>query len=252
MNQQSYIARNGEAASPLLLLAEHAGREIPSSYNLLGLNPADFQSARNLLGDVGTGNIARLVAEKTNAPSIAGLYSRLLIDLNRLEDSPELIVSKAHGFTIPDNVNITALEKEKRLNLYHRPFHERVEQEIERRLKSGRRPTLFSIHSFTPSIGLAQAEDQTRPAPDIGLLYVEESPLLHALRKTLAQHSQLQSADNFPYDLHRVPPGSIHRHGIARGLPSLAIEISIDKIQTPTDELFWATLLTEACLNAFG
>jgi predicted N-formylglutamate amidohydrolase len=64
------------------------------------------------------------------------------------------------------------------------------------------------------------------------------------MRKVL-QSAGKKVADNFPYDLTLVQPGSIHIHSKKDDLPILAVEISIDTINTAEDEKAWAEILTE-------
>ncbi len=248
ISQPSYHLINEDISSPLLLLCEHGGKALPTSYGTLGVTPEVIKTERNLLYDCGTANVTRMVAQKTGSSAVIGHYSRLLVDLNRLENSPELMPLKAHGYIIEGNQDLSLEERTLRLETYYEPYHQKIEDLLAGRLSQGISPHLFSIHSYTPHVALAQAEDNSKPAPDIGLLYTQESPLLDILRDVFESASGISMEENYPYDLRKVSPGSLFKHGTKNNIPSVAVEISIDRLKTAEDELFWAELLTKACL----
>lgn len=243
---------NATAEGALILSAEHAGFVIPAGLGTLGLAPEVLARDRNLAGDAGTLGLTRRLAKRLGATALLGGVSRLVIDLNRAETAPDLIPLVAHGHAIPGNAGVDETERARRIAAYHRPFHAAFEAQIGRRLAAGLTPWLFSVHSFTPSVALRTSASPDAPAPDIGLLHVADNPLVAALRGTLAAATGINWAENFPYDLRTVPPGGLHRHGVARGLPCAAVEISIDRLRTPADEATWADRLATALSAALA
>lgn len=244
--QKPYEILNEGSDYPILLMAEHAGKVFPEAYGMLGLAPELLEQERNLPFDFGAAEVVRRMAEKTGATALLGTFSRLIVDLNRDETSPELITTKAHGFPIPLNADISEQERASRIARYFTPFHERAEREIAR--LRARHPALavFSIHTYTPAVGLAHAGDPSAKAPDIGVLYQDESALLASVQTVLSHAPNVAAAPNFPYDLRNFPTSSIHRHGVNRGLPTVGVEISIARLHGPADYDFWSEVLAQA------
>jgi len=241
--EKPYIVFDHGNNVPLLLLAEHAGKEFPLGYNNLGLSDDAVQKERNIAGDSGVFSVASLVAAHIGTRAIVGKYSRLLVDLNRTEDDPSLIPQKAHGFEIPDNQDIHAVERQKRVETFYRPFHQEVQHQIDQFISRGICPLLFSIHSFTPDVALSLTSEVNAKAPDIGLLFLEEHKAVTEMRRVLSPQRFVR--DNFPYDLRAVSKGSIHVYGDTYKLPIMAVEISIDRLKTSQDEELWARLLAD-------
>ena len=78
------------ADSPLLFLCDHASNALPPAYGRLGLEPELF--ATHIASDIGAAEVTRTLAAQFGAPAILGRWSRLLVDLNRGEDDPTLVV----------------------------------------------------------------------------------------------------------------------------------------------------------------
>ena len=57
-----------------------------------------------------------------NAPVIAN-FSRLVIDPNRGEDDPTLVMRLYDGSLIPANRTVDRAEVQRRLDAYYRPYH---------------------------------------------------------------------------------------------------------------------------------
>ncbi len=73
------------AASPFLLVADHAGKVIPRALGRLGLAEAELQ--RHIAWDIGIAGLGRLLADALDATLIRQNYSRLVIDCNRPLDA---------------------------------------------------------------------------------------------------------------------------------------------------------------------
>ena len=250
MNRQHETAchvLNANAPGSLILLAEHAGRAIPAEYGTLGLEPRLLDEDLNLAGDYSVDAIARCLADRLGATAVLGHYSRLLVDLNRVL-SDDLVPACAHGMTVPGNIGIDETEAMKRRQIYYNPFHDAVARQIDRRLAAGLRPVLFTVHSFSPMIGMRQAGAESAKAPDLGLLFFETLPACPAIDRLRSEATArgLTVQDNFPYDLDKVPAGGIHRHGLARDLPCAGVEISIERLQTAAERHLWCDLLAAA------
>ncbi len=140
---------NGDHARGLVLLADHARRDLPpEEYGSLGLPSSEFE--RHIAYDIGVEKLTRKLAAMLGAPAVLGGFSRLLIDPNRGEDDPTLIMRLSDGAIIPGNNPMPAEERDKRLDEFYRPYHGAVDKTIEAVTKaSGKAPLVISIHSFT-------------------------------------------------------------------------------------------------------
>src|SRR5262249_13670065 len=68
----------GDWATGVLILCDHAANLIPSDYGTLGLAPEDL--ARHIAYDIGAAAVAEHLARALRAPALLTRYSRLLID----------------------------------------------------------------------------------------------------------------------------------------------------------------------------
>src|SRR5215212_269738 len=64
----------------LVLVADHAKRNLPDEYGDLGLPAQEFQ--RHIAYDIGVEIVTRRLAALTGAPAVLANFSRLLIDPN--------------------------------------------------------------------------------------------------------------------------------------------------------------------------
>ncbi len=235
-----FIELNPNANVPLILLGEHAGFALPHDTNRLGLSPSVFQYDLNFAGDHGTRHILFQLARKTGATTILGRYSRLLVDLNREIDHPQLIWKNHHNIDIPYNQNISSDEKSRRLDNYYRPFHDRVTFHIKRLIELGQKPVLLTIHSYTPSV--AAEHTNTPLLPDVGLLFYKESQILNRFEQAYSQ-SQWSFARNSPYNIQLLQAGSLIMHQKAFNLDGLALEINVENLLTVSDQDTWGNFI---------
>ncbi|CCF67093.1 N-formylglutamate amidohydrolase family protein [Xanthomonas citri pv. punicae str. LMG 859] len=73
-----FAVHNAQAASPWLLIADHAGQHVPARLADLGL--PQYELDRHIGWDIGIAQVTRLLAEALDAFAIAQTYSRLVID----------------------------------------------------------------------------------------------------------------------------------------------------------------------------
>jgi len=98
-----------------VVTCDHASNRVPPEVagGDLGLPPADM--ARHIAYDVGAAGVARALAEALASPVILSDFSRLVIDPNRGEDDPTLLMKIYDGSIIPANRHADAAEVERRL-----------------------------------------------------------------------------------------------------------------------------------------
>ena len=143
-----FVTIDGDPACGMIFLCDHAENRLPARYGTLGLPAEEFE--RHIAYDPGARAVTRGLARRLGAPAVLTTFSRLLIDPNRGEDDPTLIMRLSDGAIVPGNHHVDAGERARRLALYHAPYHAEVERTIERSIAAGTVPLLVSIHSFTP------------------------------------------------------------------------------------------------------
>lgn len=230
-DEQVFEYWDGETASGLVCVVDHASNRVPEDIDL-GIDPElrDFHIAI----DIGAHDLARAVCERLGCPAVVAHLSRLVVDLHREADNPAAIPVESDGHVIPGNAALDARGRQQRIDRFWRPYHARVEREIEQREPK----MLFTIHSFTPQ--LRSKPDQERPW-ECGILYNEDErapriaiPLLEAEGLTVG--------DNEPYS-GKLLNATMNHHAEARGLPYLAIEVRNDLIGDAAGVSKWADIL---------
>ncbi len=143
----SYVATEGDPAGGFLILVDHASNHIPPEYSDLGLPTSELE--RHIGYDIGVAPLAQILAERFRAPALCTSFSRLLIDANRGEDDPTLIMRLSDGAVVPGNKDVDAAERARRLARFHRPYHAAIEATLNKMLATGRPPAILAIHSYT-------------------------------------------------------------------------------------------------------
>src|ERR1700730_2994287 len=139
---------NVAGRSPFLLTSDHYGRLIPRVLGDLGL-PAD-ELGRHIAWDIGIAGVADALSKQLDANLIAQRYSRLVIDCNRPLAAPGSIPRISEATVIPGNEGLTRDAVEARRRQVFDPYHRRIGEVIDRRLREGIPTVLVSLHSFTP------------------------------------------------------------------------------------------------------
>lgn len=228
---------NEGGTAPILLVCDHASRAIPQSMNLLGLQP----SALNLhiAFDIGAAELTRLLAERLNAPAVLAGYSRLLIDCNRQPGDPQSIPEVSDGVTIPGNQNLSEADQAARAEAFHWPYHHAIDRVFAHLRRIGPEPLLFSIHTFTPSMG---GEDRFW---DVGVLWNRDPRLPVPLISMLREHERFHVGDNEPYSGKEIAY-TINLHAGSAGLANAAIEVRQDHCETREELTRWAAVFGDA------
>jgi predicted N-formylglutamate amidohydrolase len=225
----------GAADQRLLLLCDHASNALPAAYGDLGLSVEALQ--RHIAWDPGAAAVTRRLAALTGASAALALYSRLLIDLNRGEDDPTLVMRLSDGAVIPGNAKIDAAEISKRIETFWRPYRRACAGLVDAALARHLTPTLLGIHSFTPHF-----QGRARPW-EVGVLWDKDPRLAVPLIEALAAEN-LHVGDNEPYGGALVGD-TMYELSTRRGLPGALIEIRQDLLATPEQCGQWAALLAK-------
>lgn len=215
-----------------LVTCDHASNSVPPDLGgTLGLPAEDM--ARHIAYDVGALGVARGLAEALDSPLAWADFSRLVIDPNRGEDDPTLLMRLYDGSVIPGNRAADATEKQRRLDAYYRPYHEAVA-----RLAAARDDTvIIAVHSFTRQL-------RGRPSRPwhVGILHAWDRRLADPLIAALADEPDLTVGRNQPYPGH-LPGDSIDRHALHHGRINTLIEVRNDLIETEQAQTHWGARL---------
>ena len=229
------LEKNADSASPYLLICDHYGRLIPHGLADLGLPEGEL--TRHVAWDIGIAGVAEGVAARTGAQLIAQRYSRLVIDCNRPPDSASSIPLISEATSIPGNEGLGREAACVRRTAIFDPYHRRITEVIDQRLREGQPTVLVSLHSFTPVYaGIA------RPW-HVGTLYRQDRTLPPLLLRHLRADPELVVGDNEPYAVSEHTDYSIPVHGEARGLFNSGIEIRQDLIAENAGQQQWADRL---------
>jgi predicted N-formylglutamate amidohydrolase len=226
---------NAAGTSPFLLTSDHYGRLIPRALGDLGLPASEL--TRHIAWDIGIAGVADALSKHLGAHLVTQRYSRLVIDCNRPPDVPSSIPRISEATVIPGNEAITRETAQTRQQAIFDPYHRRIAEVIDTRLRQSIPTVLVSLHSFTPVYaGIA------RPW-HIGTLYHRDTRLPPLLLKMLRAEADLVVGDNEPYAVSDETDYTIPVHGEARGLMNSGIEIRQDLIADPAGQMEWADRL---------
>ena len=217
-----------------LITCDHASNRVPDWVGGGDLGIAAEDMARHIAWDVGAAGLAQALGAALDSPVVMSDFSRLVIDPNRGEDDPTLVMKLYDGTIIPANRHIDALGVEERLERLYRPYHA-----ILARL-AGRRPdvVIVAIHSFTPCL-----KGRTPRPWQVGVLYSHlDERLSRVLIDRLMAEGDLCVGDNEPYSGH-LPGDAIDRHALQPGRLNTLIEVRNDLIGTEADQAAWAARL---------
>ena len=180
-------------------------------------------------------------ARLLDAPVAGANFSRLVIDPNRGEDDPTLLMKLYDGTIIPGNRHADADERDRRLDLCYRPY-----DRVLAGLMAPADSVQLSIHSFTPQL-------RGRPPRPwhVGILHAGANPLAEALLRLLRAEPDLVTGENEPYGGH-LPGDAIDRHALALGRANVLIELRNDLIATPEGQQAWAARLAPLLTRALA
>lgn len=227
--------------SRFLVTCDHATNRVPADVagGNLGIAAADM--ARHIAYDVGAAGLTLALAEALDAPALLSDFSRLVIDPNRGEDDPTLVMKLYDGTIIPANRSVDAAEVQRRLDMLYRPYHAAYARLAARRPDT----VIVAVHSFTPCL-------KGRPSRpwQVGVLYSPlDDRLSQALIARLQAEPDLCIGDNEPYSGH-LPGDAIDRHALHMGRHNTLIELRNDLIGDMEARKKWATRLAPMLVSA--
>lgn len=215
-----------------LITCDHATNTVPPDLGgSLGLTEAGM--SRHIAFDPGAAGVTRALADALDGTAILSNFSRLVIDPNRGEDDPTLLMRLYDGSVIPGNRNADAAEKTRRLNAYYRPYHDALAALAARRDDT----VIVAIHSFTRQL-------KARPSRPwhVGILHAYDRRLSDPLIAALEAEPDLVVGRNEPYPGH-LPGDAIDRHALHHGRLNTLIELRNDLIATEASQVGWGKRL---------
>ncbi|MGR3344030.1 MAG: N-formylglutamate amidohydrolase [Paracoccaceae bacterium] len=228
--------------SRLLITCDHASNHVPRGVNGgdLGLSAADIR--RHIAYDIGAAAVTRHLAEHLGATAILSRFSRLVIDPNRGEDDPTLMMRFYDGTIIPGNRHADARELERRLDTWYRPYHAAYARLAARRDDT----VIVAVHSFTPRL------NGRPPRPwHISLLFADDERLSKPLLQRLRRDPDLCVGTNEPYAGY-LPGDTIDRHALQHGRPNVLLEFRHDLISDDNGQRAWAKRLARMLTDAMN
>lgn len=235
------IVLNPGAASPFLLLGDHAGRTIPSTLGRLGLT--DAQLNLHIALDIGIEGLGVALSGLLDATFIHQRYSRLVIDCNRRPGAVGSIAVVSDGVVIPGNADLLPQQAQARLDEIYQPYQDQIAAALDDR--AARPPVLVSLHSFTPSM-----QGQDRPWR-VGVLHRGDSPFSMAFLALARAQLGEAVGDNQPYAMDGTD-NTIPLHVDPRGLDYLELEVRQDLLADTASQqeiALWLAPLLIAALD---
>jgi len=224
----------------VLLICDHARNTMPKEYGTLGMEPKQLE--RHIGYDIGARAVTLGLAERLGAPAVLSTFSRLLIDPNRGEDDPTLVMRLSDGAVVPGNARIDRDEKQERIARFHKPYHDEIDRVLDRMLAAGPPPVIVSIHSFTPIWrGVPRPWHAT-------VLWDCDPRAVGPMMDGLRRQTDLVVADNEPYD-GALKNDTMYRHATVRGLAQVLLEIRQDLIATDGGAQEWVGRLAPILLD---
>ncbi|MEM7447956.1 MAG: N-formylglutamate amidohydrolase [Myxococcota bacterium] len=172
--------------APVFISCEHASQRMPPGWSWPELDRRLFDS--HFAYDIGARDLSLELAKDLKCSAILSRFSRLLIDPNRPEDSPSLILGQADGLPVELNRDVLPSERERRLRLLYRPYHRALDCMV----AASSAKLLFSVHTFTP---VFEGRERTL---EVGVLYDREEAAALQLGDAL-KHAGIGVELNEPY-----------------------------------------------------
>jgi predicted N-formylglutamate amidohydrolase len=234
----AYLELRAQGRSNFVIAVDHASSRIPKRLGNLGMAAAELK--RHIAWDIGALGVARRVAEALDAPLIAQNYSRLVIDCNRDPTVETSLPIVSESTEIPGKMNLSAAEiLARRVEIFD-PYHRRIRELLDARLAVHQPTILVAQHSMT------NIYKGVRRDMHAAILYNRDRRFAGLMLDMLRRDGGLIIGDNEPYFVSDDTDYTIPRHGEARGLAHVEIEIRQDLIGDDAGQIDWAARIADA------
>jgi len=227
-----------------LVVCDHAAPRVPIGLGRMGL-PAE-RLTEHIAYDLGAAALARALSRRLDAPLVSSAYSRLVIDVNRWPDSPELIPEESDRVVVPGNRGFDAGEREARRREIFWPYQRQIGRMLDAiEARGAGLPLLVAVHSFTPSMN-----GKARPW-HVGVLSGCDRRVAEPLLARLRARGHLVVGDNEPYSGLDLVGFTTLLHGEGRALPHALLEVRQDLLAADQGVECWCGILGTALEDAF-
>ncbi len=237
-----FVEERRAGTSKFVIVVDHAGARIPRRLADLGVPASELK--RHIAWDIGSLGLARGISAALDAPLLAQNYSRLVIDCNRDPRVPTSISPVSEYTEIPGNAGLSAEDAAARRAEIFDPYHERIRALLDERLAAGRDTILVAQHTMT------DCYKGQRRAMHGAVLYNRDRRFAGLVLDMLRREPGLIFGDNEPYFVSDDTDYTIPRHGEARGLPHVEIEIRQDLVTDEAGQAAWAARVASALTAA--
>jgi predicted N-formylglutamate amidohydrolase len=238
----AFIEAGRQGRSNFVIVVDHASPRVPRRLNDLGLPASELR--RHIAWDIGALGVARQVAAALDAPLVAQNYSRLVIDCNRDPAVASSIPRLSESTEIPGNVAMSDAEVAARRAEIFDPYHNHLRALLDERKLAGRPTILVAQHSMT------DIYKGVRRDMHAAVLYNRDRRFAGMVLDRLRREAGLTIGDNEPYFVSDDTDYTIPRHGEARALPHVEIEIRQDLVSDDAGQAEWARRLTRVLRDA--
>ena len=239
-----FIEVGRQGRSNFVIVVDHASSRIPRRLQNLGLPASELQ--RHIAWDIGALGVARQTAAALDAVLVAQNYSRLVIDCNRDPAVASSIPRVSESSEIPGNAALSEADIAARRVEIFDPYHNHVRTLLDERAAAGRATILVAQHTMT------NIYHGVRREMHAAVLYNRDRRFAGLVLERLRREKELLIADNEPYFVSDATDYTIPRHGEARGLPHVEIEIRQDLVSDEAGQTEWAHRITRALEDAEG
>ena len=225
---------NGKA--PCLIVCDHASNVIPESLRDLGVDPA--HRYEHIAWDIGAAVMVRHLSELFDAPAVLAGFSRLVVDCNRYLDDPNAFVETSDQVAVPGNSAMTDSERAQRVAKIYRPYHNAIEDALERFEDRNVNPAVIAVHTMTDQMRGREARPQA-----FTMCWARDGRLAGPVLERLEAQGDIVVGDNVPYGMDLGEDYTVPEHAMRRGLPYLQYEVRQDLVTDDTDARAWAERL---------
>lgn len=237
-NHPPYVILSATTDNPVFCFCDHATNHIPEKFAQLGLSDRDLN--RHIAWDIGAETLTRQFCKTFGSAGLLARFSRLLIDANRDVESDGLIPAISDGTRVPGNQNLSAAQRDERINCYYEPYHQALEQQLDILDRASVDPLIISIHSFTPKPDVGEQRQL-----DMGLLWKVDEEKAMRVKEEIERVHPYNIGLNEPYSAQKLNH-TMDRHAIPRGFRHTTLEIRQDLIDTEAKALQVAEHLSHA------
>ncbi|MGD9507931.1 MAG: N-formylglutamate amidohydrolase [Geminicoccaceae bacterium] len=237
--EATYVERcNPGGSAPVLLLCDHAGRQVPEELGRLGLS--EEAMAQHIGWDIGAADMTRELARLLDAPALLNHLSRLVIDPNRRPGTPTSMPEISDGCVVPGNQDLPIQTQVDRAVRWFLPYHRAVARRIAEFRRAGRVPVIIAIHSFTPRMNGVDRPWQ------VGVLWRGDRRLSAPVLAALEARGDLVVGDNQPYSGVREFGFTVQFHAQRTRLPHIMFEVRQDEIADHERAVRYARILHDS------